>query len=52
MVPVAKNTIIIPSGTIHNLKQHELIKTAVEMITELYSFLLQETMDQASVSLL
>jgi hypothetical protein len=40
------------SGTMHNLKQHELIQTAVEMTAEQYSFSLQETMDQASVTLL
>ena len=49
MAPVAKNSHHYTSVTIHNLKQHELIQTAVEMIAELYLFLLQETMDQASV---
>jgi len=51
LTPVVKNSHHYTSVTIQNLKQHELIQTDVEMITELYSFLLQETMDQASVPL-
>jgi hypothetical protein len=51
MVPVAKNTVII----IHQLQYiiwSNMNTNCCKMITELYSFLLQETMDQVSVPLL